>query len=296
MATFLEKHSECEGFEQIVDFLNAPTKNYALIVNPTIYAFCIEQLWATAKAKTINGEEQLQALVDRKKKKGGKGFSESYILISNHRWFKLQEEMDDSGPTEPIADEVANEENIPTHSNDLLLSGEDRLKLNELMELCTNLQKKVLDLETSKTSQAEEIASLKRRVKKLEKKQRYEVVLLKVMLNAKKEDDEVNEVEEMNPKDLKTKSFANVQELFDKAMKRVNTFIDMDTELLEDDEIRVEGNETKEESSSKRAGDELESDKSKKQKLDEKVGAEVDDAKEAEELKQFLEIVPNDWR
>ncbi|GJS33530.1 ribonuclease H-like domain-containing protein [Tanacetum coccineum] len=165
----------------------------------------------------------------------------------------------------PIADEVANEENIPTHSNDPLLS-------------------------------AEEIASLKRRVKKLEKKQRYEVVLLKVMLNAKKEDDEVNEVEEMNPKDLKTKSFANVQELFDKAMKRVNTFIDMDTELLEDDEIRVEGNETREESSSKRAGDELESDKSKKQKLDEKVGAEVDDAKEAEDHKQFLEIVPNDWR
>ncbi|GJZ77349.1 hypothetical protein Tco_0642021 [Tanacetum coccineum] len=34
------------------------------------------------------------------------------------------------------------------------------------------------------------------------------------------------------PKDLKTKSFANVQELFDKAMKRVNTFVDMDTELV----------------------------------------------------------------
>ncbi|GJR48306.1 hypothetical protein Tco_1316409 [Tanacetum coccineum] len=58
-------------------------------------------------------------------------------------------------------------------------SGEDRLKLNELMELCTNLQKKVLDLETSKTSQAEEIASLKRRVKKLEKKQRSRTHKLK---------------------------------------------------------------------------------------------------------------------
>ncbi|GKE00455.1 hypothetical protein Tco_1388438 [Tanacetum coccineum] len=34
------------------------------------------------------------------------------------------------------------------------------------------------------------------------------------------------------PKDLKTKSFANVQELFDKAMKRVNTFVDMNTELV----------------------------------------------------------------
>ncbi|GKA38964.1 DNA-directed DNA polymerase, partial [Tanacetum coccineum] len=30
----------------------------------------------------------------------------------------------------------------------------------------------------------------------------------------------------------KTKSFANVQELFDKGMKRVNTFVDMDTELM----------------------------------------------------------------
>ncbi|GJR20601.1 putative ribonuclease H-like domain-containing protein [Tanacetum coccineum] len=36
------------------------------------------------------------------------------------------------------------------------------------------------------------------------------------------------------PKDLKTKSFANVQELFDKAMKRVNTFVDFKTELVED--------------------------------------------------------------
>ncbi|GJR81224.1 hypothetical protein Tco_0152009 [Tanacetum coccineum] len=45
---------------------------------------------------------------------------------------------------------------------------------------------------------------------------------------------------------------------------------------------------------SKRTREELESDKSKKHKLDEKVEAEVDDAKEAEELKQCLEIVLDD--
>ncbi|GJT08589.1 hypothetical protein Tco_0843051 [Tanacetum coccineum] len=50
---------------------------------------------------------------------------------------------------------------------------------------------------------------------------------------------------------------------------------------------------TTQESSCKRAGDELESDKSKKQKLDEKVEVEVDDAKEAKGLKFFLEIVPD---
>ncbi|GKD83713.1 hypothetical protein Tco_1350552 [Tanacetum coccineum] len=44
------------------------------------------------------------------------------------------------------------------------------------------------------------------------------------------------------PKDLKNKSFANIQELFDKAMKRVNIFVDMDTELVEGSEVRVEGN------------------------------------------------------
>ncbi|GKD76487.1 hypothetical protein Tco_1339108 [Tanacetum coccineum] len=51
-----------------------------------------------------------------------------------------------------------------------LRSGEDRLKLQELMELCTNLQNRVIDLENTKTAQAQEIISLKLRVKKLGKK------------------------------------------------------------------------------------------------------------------------------
>ncbi|GJS76675.1 hypothetical protein Tco_0726556 [Tanacetum coccineum] len=50
------------------------------------------------------------------------------------------------------------------------------------------------------------------------------------------------------------------------------------------------------ESSSKRIGEELKSDKSKKEKLDEKVEAEVDDAKEAKELKQCLEDLEVLWR
>ncbi|GJX81580.1 hypothetical protein Tco_0331061 [Tanacetum coccineum] len=51
-----------------------------------------------------------------------------------------------------------------------LQSDEDRLKLDELMALCTTLQNMVLELEKTKTSQDNEIASLKRRVKKLKKK------------------------------------------------------------------------------------------------------------------------------
>ncbi|GJW58784.1 putative ribonuclease H-like domain-containing protein [Tanacetum coccineum] len=78
--------------------------------------------------------------------------------------------MGTSGPTEPMADGTGYVESVPTHFNDPLLSGEDSLKLGELIELCINLQKKVLDLETTKTIQVLEIDSLKRRVKKLEKK------------------------------------------------------------------------------------------------------------------------------
>ncbi|GJS60872.1 hypothetical protein Tco_0655656 [Tanacetum coccineum] len=56
-------------------------------------------------------------------------------------------------------------ENVSKRSNDSLLargntlrSDEDRLKLNELMELCTTLQSRVLDFEKTKTTQANEIA------------------------------------------------------------------------------------------------------------------------------------------
>ncbi|GJU14012.1 hypothetical protein Tco_1136408 [Tanacetum coccineum] len=68
-------------------------------------------------------------------------------------------------------------ENVSKTSNDSLLAGvntpqsdEYSLKLKELMELYTNLQNRVIDMEKSKTSQAQEITSLKRRVRRLEKK------------------------------------------------------------------------------------------------------------------------------
>ncbi|GJX99246.1 hypothetical protein Tco_0356265 [Tanacetum coccineum] len=92
-------------------------------------------------------------------------------------------------------------------------------------------------------------------------------------------------MEGWKPKSLKNKSFANIQELFDKAMKRVNTFVDYRTELVEESSKKAEA-EIAHESSLKRAGEELEQESSKKQKLEED--------KESEELKQCLEIIPDD--
>ncbi|GKA86764.1 putative ribonuclease H-like domain-containing protein, partial [Tanacetum coccineum] len=79
---------------------------------------------------------------------------------------------------ETIGDTIAQTrfENVSKTSNDPLLSrgntlrsGKDSQKLNELMEIYTNLQRRVLALEETKTTQAVEIVSLKNRVKKLEK-------------------------------------------------------------------------------------------------------------------------------
>nr|GEU84442.1 hypothetical protein [Tanacetum cinerariifolium] len=82
-------------------------------------------------------------------------------------------------------------ESVFKHSNDSLLaigntlqSDEDSMKLDELMALCTTLQNRVLDLDKTKTTQNNEIASLKRRVKKLEKKNRSRTHKLKRLYKA----------------------------------------------------------------------------------------------------------------
>nr|GEU53817.1 copia protein [Tanacetum cinerariifolium] len=147
LVAFLEKPPESEGFEQIIDFLNANLIKYMLTVNPTIYTSCIKQFWATGKVKTVNKEEYIQALVDKKK-----------VIIT------------ETSVRSDLHLEDVEDEHLTTTSNDPLLNGEDTLKLIKLMELCTQLQSIVLALETTKANQALEIRSLKSRVKNLEKK------------------------------------------------------------------------------------------------------------------------------
>ncbi|GJZ71908.1 hypothetical protein Tco_0635759 [Tanacetum coccineum] len=309
----LGKSSTAES-KEIIDFLNANQIHYALTVNPTIYTSCIEQFWATAKAKTINCERQLQTLVDKKKviitetsiksdlyledaggidclptttifeelaRMGAKTtawnefsstMASAIICLSTNQKFNLskyifddmvkhieggvkffmyprfvqvflnkqlgdmshhkkiyvnpsytkkifanmkregkdfssrvtplfasmmvqanQEEGVDLGvpinsqqtpfttqpsssrpqkkqsrrkqrkETEVPHNETHHDDSVPIPSNDPLLSGEDRMQLTELMILCTNLQKQVLDLETAKDAQSKEIVGLKKR-------------------------------------------------------------------------------------------------------------------------------------
>ncbi|GJS66706.1 putative ribonuclease H-like domain-containing protein [Tanacetum coccineum] len=76
-------------------------------------------------------------------------------------------------------DEIEHEESVTTPSNDPLPSDEDSMQLNDLMVLCTKLQKQVLDMEKAKSDQAIKIASFKKRVDKLEKRGKFRTTGLK---------------------------------------------------------------------------------------------------------------------
>nr|GEY55539.1 hypothetical protein [Tanacetum cinerariifolium] len=168
----------------------------------------VQQFWATVKVNTVNEEEQIQALVDKKKviiteisrkqkiKKPRRKDSElpqtsvpTEVVVDKAVYKEMYDSVERVATTVTglyakqdrsiIRDAAAQtrSERVSKFSNDpplsrvnALGSGEDRLKLSELIELCTQLQSRVLSLETTKTNQALKIGSLKRRVKKLKKK------------------------------------------------------------------------------------------------------------------------------
>nr|GEU91590.1 hypothetical protein [Tanacetum cinerariifolium] len=240
---FLEKLTESEGFEQIVDFLNANPIKYALTVSSTIYTSCTKQFWTFAKVKTINEDVRIQALVDGKKIivneasirrdlrlddaggtaclpttaifeelarmwRVGAGFFGVITPLFDTMMVQAAEDMGEI-PTEtqetPIIDQPSSsqpqrkqksrrkqrkeaevphndpqdEDHVPTPSYDPQSSGEDSMELNELMIFYTNLQQQVLDLEEAKIAQRKEIASLRKRVNKLEKRRKLRSVGLR---------------------------------------------------------------------------------------------------------------------
>nr|GEZ99919.1 hypothetical protein [Tanacetum cinerariifolium] len=86
---------------------------------------------------------------------------------------------------------------------------------------------------------------------------------------------------------LKNKNFEEVQKAFDNTISWINSFVPIDKEVAEGSETRAEG-------SSKSAREELKSDKSKKQKLDEKIEAKEDNDQEKAEMKMYMKIVSDD--
>ncbi|GJU97600.1 putative ribonuclease H-like domain-containing protein [Tanacetum coccineum] len=160
---------ENADFDEIVDFLNANPIRYALTVSPTIYVSYIEQFWSTAKIKIVNNERQIRAKVNGKTIVISESFMRRDLQFNDEDDETVHEErgnsMERAATTVASLDAEQDSVNTPR-------SGEDRLKIMELMEICTKLSDRVLALENVKTAQDLEITSLKKGVKKLEKKKK----------------------------------------------------------------------------------------------------------------------------
>ncbi|GKC98793.1 putative ribonuclease H-like domain-containing protein [Tanacetum coccineum] len=83
-------------------------------------------------------------------------------------------------PAQTRLESLSKQPNRPPLSRvNTLGSGDDSMKLQELIKLCTKLSERVLALEIIKTAQDLEITNLKERVKKLEKKKKSKTPQLK---------------------------------------------------------------------------------------------------------------------
>ncbi|GJT55846.1 hypothetical protein Tco_0990900 [Tanacetum coccineum] len=280
---------ESDGFAKIIDFLKASSVSYALSVNPIIYTSTIQQFWATAHVKTVNEVRQLQALIDKKKviiteasirndlhlddAKCTDCLPNTTIFEELAKMGMLVQASEEVGkdsipPTDstqiPIIDqpctsdleeevsqdETEHEESVPTPSNDPQPSGEDNMQLTDLMVLCTKLQTQVLDLEKAKDAQAKEIAALKKRVQKLERKKTSRTTglkrLKKVGMSRRVESSEDQESLGA-PEDASKqgRSIADIDAdvevtLVDETQERQDDELMFDTGVLDTDEMHVE--------------------------------------------------------
>ncbi|GJZ42269.1 hypothetical protein Tco_0589155 [Tanacetum coccineum] len=184
MVAYLEKSKDNADFAEIVDFLNASPIRYALTVSLTVYVSYIEQFRSTAKIKTVNNETQIRAKVDGKTivitessvrrdlhfndEDGITCFTNTEIFENLQLMGKTKSKVTEipqySKPTNLDADEAVHKER-----GDSGISSCGSPRCQKAMG-DTIGQTRVLDLENVKDAQALEIKKLKKRVKKLERK------------------------------------------------------------------------------------------------------------------------------
>nr|GEW67998.1 hypothetical protein [Tanacetum cinerariifolium] len=200
----------------------------------------------SAKVKTVNEDVQIRALVHGKKiivneasirrdlkleDAEGKGFSGvvtplfQTMMVHAPEEQRLRRKQRKEYEVPSPSSEIPTEEGVPATSNDLVPSSEDRLQLNELMNLFTNLHKQVLDLEKAKTTQADKIASLKKRVKKLERKKKLRTLGLKRLRKGRMNEEEMFGVNDLDGDEviIYTTSSEKVEQRATVAEKEVST-------------------------------------------------------------------------
>ncbi|GKA44645.1 hypothetical protein Tco_0737441 [Tanacetum coccineum] len=242
--------------------------------------------------ETLNGEEVFVAGQNENVVEEDKGLSQDKgkgILVEIEKplkkkdQLKLDEEIAlklQAGIDEEERISIAGEEN----SNEANIAWDDiQAKVDADYQLAERLQAKEQEQFTikEKTTLFKELLEQRRKhfaAKRVEEKMNKpptKTQQKKIMINYLKN------MEGWKHKDLKSKDFDSIKELFNKAFTRVNMFVDFRTELVE--------------GSSKRAGTELEQEITKKQKVDDvQEIAEVGDDQEAAKIKELIEIVPDE--
>ncbi|GJT79745.1 hypothetical protein Tco_1054087 [Tanacetum coccineum] len=156
VVAFLEKPIESDGFAEIIDFLKASSVHYALTVNPIIYTSCIEQFWATTKS-SIRRDLHLDD-------------AEGTDCLPTATIF---EELARMGEITPLFDTMmvqASEE--VGEDSDHPIDQPSTSSKPKKKQTSKKTQSKVLDLEKANDAQAKEIAALKKRIQRLERKKK----------------------------------------------------------------------------------------------------------------------------
>nr|GEX97068.1 hypothetical protein [Tanacetum cinerariifolium] len=159
MVVYLTKSDASEGFNQVIDFLNGSYIKYALIVNPNIYVSCIKQFWNTVAIKQVNDVTR-------------KGFSG--VKTPLFEGMLVGQEIEEVGDAEEHVKDAQPQPQPQPQATDFPMS-----LLQEALDACAALTRRVEKLEYDKVAQALEITKLKRRVKKLERGNRVRVLKLR---------------------------------------------------------------------------------------------------------------------
>ncbi|GKB15800.1 hypothetical protein Tco_0849723 [Tanacetum coccineum] len=150
MVAYMEKSIEHADFKEIVDFLNASPIKYALTESPTIYVSYIEQFWSTAKIKIVINERQIRTKVDGK----------TIVISKSSVRRDLQFNDDDDETAYEERGDSMERATTTTASLDAKQNNGNIIRTQSMTTLNEPIPQ---DLE---------ITSLKKRVKKLEKKKK----------------------------------------------------------------------------------------------------------------------------
>nr|GEU86297.1 hypothetical protein [Tanacetum cinerariifolium] len=183
LIAYLEKPTESEGFIQIIDFLNGSLVKYALTTYPEVDdaegTSCLTNAEIFKGLARIGYEKPSDKLT-------------IYKAFFSPQWkFLIYTILQCLS-----AKTTSCEHNVPLPSpfHDPLPCGEDNLKLKELMDLCTNLSNKVLDLESEvldiKSTYKEKIEKLESREESSKQGRKITDIDADVEINLEKVQDE----------------------------------------------------------------------------------------------------------